>query len=269
MATSWEKTFATLWTNYVPNARPSYAELTVYTRYLRKLQKKKKNKVKLLILGSTPEFRDWGFREGMEVTVVDYNKDNYNVLGEYRMHKNAKECFVKSDWQTMQFNEAFDLIIGDHIIGVLSKNDVPQVLQNIARALKKSGFFITKLYVRKEKRKSMKEIFSKYQTRFPHYNVQLMTFNDIVSSFTNPKTNIFVFSNAFKGIKQLYREKKIAKEIFNIFRKLGWERMKFNLYVPTKAALEAMFRPFFRMHKIDYVNDIQAAKIPLYILRKK
>lgn len=58
--TRWEKKFARMWTNYVPPQRPSAAEIVLYTKYLRKLQKKKREKIKLLILGSTPELRDLG-----------------------------------------------------------------------------------------------------------------------------------------------------------------------------------------------------------------
>ena len=67
----WNKNLASIWTNNVAPSRPSNAEMCVYTKYLRELQSQCGQRIKMLVLGSTPEFRDWGFEQAIDISVVD------------------------------------------------------------------------------------------------------------------------------------------------------------------------------------------------------
>ena len=266
--TKWEKTFAEIWTNYVPPTRPSAAEIVLYTKYLRRLQKQKKEKIKLLVLGSTPEFRDWGYQESMDVTVVDYNKDNYKVLGSFMRHRNIEENFVEQDWKDMKFNDAFDIIVGDHAISVLNKNDVPLVVENIAKALHKNGFFITKHYFRFGRMKSLVEIFKNYYDKYPNYNVFIITNNKIVQSQTDKKTDYFYFKKTFNELTRLYKNSGIKKKEYDAYKSCNWANMKFDLYIPTKAKWEKIIKPYFSVHAVEYSEDIYSGEMPIYVLKR-
>ncbi|MFA5051285.1 MAG: hypothetical protein WC499_04185 [Patescibacteria group bacterium] len=268
--TRWEPTFAEVWTRYIPPARPSVAEITLYTRYLRLLQKKKTGKIKLLVLGSTPEFRDWGYEENLDVTVIDYNADNSKVLGSYMRHKENKEHFFELDWKNMQFSNEFDIIVGDHAISVLQKENVKKVLENISNALTDDGFFITKHYLRlKKKERSLENILKDYYKNQSNYGIYQATSTEIVTSQTDPKTDYFNFAKALESLQQLSNQGKLKKEDLKIFYFLNWENMKFDLYAPTKSDWGNLCKKYFKIYKIDYSEDIYAKDMPIYFLKKK
>ncbi len=78
---TWGKELAQIWTNYLPPYRVSWSELGIYSKYLRLLQHQfNEQSLKLLILGSTSEFREWGHEEHLNVTVIDYSNDYNGVI---------------------------------------------------------------------------------------------------------------------------------------------------------------------------------------------
>lgn len=88
---SWNSTLALLWTRTVGPSRPTVSELAIYTKYAHKLLNNSKNRLKILILGSTPEFRDWAFEENMETTIIDYSADYNKTISREIRHKSIIE----------------------------------------------------------------------------------------------------------------------------------------------------------------------------------
>ena len=87
----WNKNLASIWTNNVAPSRPSNAEMCVYTKYLRELQSQCGQRIKMLVLGSTPEFRDWGFEQAIDISVVDKSIEYHKCISREIRHKNIKE----------------------------------------------------------------------------------------------------------------------------------------------------------------------------------
>ena len=54
MASNWDSNLALIWTKMVGPSRPTISEMAVYTRYAHKLMLKNNEKLRILILGSTP-----------------------------------------------------------------------------------------------------------------------------------------------------------------------------------------------------------------------
>ena len=161
----WNKDLALLWTRNLPPCRPSFSEMYIYTKYLRKKQKKYPDrKIQLLILGSSAEFRDWGHQENMNVTIIDCSEEYHNTIKREMKHKHAEETLILNRWQDMSFHKEFDLIVGDLIIGNLYPNEVPPFLERIKDALMDDGYFMTKSFFRKdlEEIKSLDRIFKDY-----------------------------------------------------------------------------------------------------------
>lgn len=205
----------------------------------------------------------------MDVTVVDYNAENYKVLESFTRHKNTAEKFIESDWKNMEFSNEFDIIVGDHAISVLKKEDVPDVLEKISRALNKDSLFITKQYLRFGKIKSLEQIFKEYYKNFPNFQSRLITNTTLTRTLANKKTDYFVFKDAMKKITELYHEGKIKEKEYNSYKILNWDKMKFNLYVSTKKTWEKNIKPFFDIYSIDYSQDIYAKDMPIYILKDR
>lgn len=67
----WNGQLARIWTKMVGPSRPTISELAVYTKWAKIIQNNTSKRLKLLVLGSTPEFRDWGYENNFEITVMD------------------------------------------------------------------------------------------------------------------------------------------------------------------------------------------------------
>ena len=114
----WNKNLASIWTNNVAPSRPSNAEMCVYTKYLRELQSQCGQRIKMLVLGSTPEFRDWGFEQAIDISVVDKSIEYHKCISREIRHKNIKESVYVQNWEEMTFDKQFDLIIGDLLFSI-------------------------------------------------------------------------------------------------------------------------------------------------------
>ena len=67
MKKGWNGNLARVWTKMVGPSRPTISELAVYSKYAKLIQNNSNHKLKLLVLGSTPEFRDWGYENNFEI----------------------------------------------------------------------------------------------------------------------------------------------------------------------------------------------------------
>lgn len=108
---------AELWEKVVPPSRPSNSELSIYSEYLKNKQKELKRKVDILVLGSTTEFRDWGYENNCNVSVVDYCREYYSKISNGLKYKNSNEVVYFKKWQEMNFSNQFDIVIGDLATG--------------------------------------------------------------------------------------------------------------------------------------------------------
>ncbi len=269
----WGKELAKIWTNYLPPCRPSWSEMIIYTRYLRKMQKKyPMRKVTLLILGSTSEFRDWGYEENLNVTVIDKSKEYHNQIRWEMKHKNVHEKFVHQHWQDMSFENEFDLIVGDLVIGNLIMEEIPNFLKNIKKALKEDGFFITKSFFRNKDYsiKGLKTIFMEYMKNSSHLHPFPIVAYDITLSCMDKDTGILNFKYMYDEIYKLYESGLIDDDLLEEFNHLGWQNnMKFEFLVPTFNEWESMINTHLKLYSKDYGDDIYADNFPVYIITKK
>ena len=265
----WGNSFSSVWQYNVPPARPSFAELVLYSKHLQEIQNNLKEKAKILILGSTPEFRDWAFEKNVESTVVDYNKENYRALNRFMHHQDINESFIESNWLQINIKERFDLAVADHAFGVLKREDVSIFLKNVADALKKNGIFITKQYFCfKMSYKNLEELFKSYYEKLPYENILEATMNELIS-FEAMDTGSFSFKDVFAKLKKLYSDKIIKAEDFKKFSDLGWENINFKLFIPTEVEWKKLINQYFEVLSIERTDDIYAETMPIYFLKKK
>lgn len=265
---TWDTAVAEIWSNYVPPGRPSCAELTLYTRHLRDLQKKLKRRIRLLVLGSTPEFRDWGFEEDMEVTVVDYSRSNYDMLSSFMRHPRKEEIFCEKNWTEMSFNGDFDLVVADYSVSVLKKEEVPIFLKNVANCLDKDGLFITKQYIQYDsKYDSLEDLVKDYYKNFPGFNIFLFI-NDIINLKVNKETSYFIFEPAFNHLKKLYENGLLKEREFKKFSCLNLTGRSFDIFVPTTDNWEKMVNQYLKINSIEHSEDFYSETCPIYILKR-
>ncbi|MDP1813205.1 MAG: class I SAM-dependent methyltransferase [Leadbetterella sp.] len=128
---------------------PQPEELKVYSQLSKKLfQKIFKRKVRptILVLGATPEFRDWGLSHKCNVLSVDINKEMVAGVKKFLQIKNRKnEKVMIGDWLDLPIADAsVDLIVGDVSLNNIPFNKFSLVLSELKRVLREDGMICIK-----------------------------------------------------------------------------------------------------------------------------
>jgi hypothetical protein len=268
---SWNKKLAKIWLNYVPPSRPSNSELCIYTKYLRDVQKSLNRKAELLVLGSTVEFRDWGYEQNLNVTVIDYSIDYYRESSLGARHRNLKEQLVNKKWQEMDFKNKFDVIIGDLVIGNLKSHEVPNFLERVSQSITENGLFMTKSLFKNEKKpKSIEELLKNYYTNYNHHHPFSKMMYDLNLACMDHQNELLDFQVMWGHLYDAFRGGILKKETMDVFSKLGWkDNMKFQFYIPNFEIWEHMVKKYFKGFKKEYGDDVYSQDIPVYVMYNK
>lgn len=135
---SWS--YAELWDKFPVPARPGKTELAIYEKAIKAKQKQRKEK-KLLILGSTIEYRSLCKKLGIIPYVVDFSKENFDSLTGYSKENFKKEHFIKADWLKIKDKNKYDFILGHRPANVIRHDQVGKLFGTMYRALKPGGIF--------------------------------------------------------------------------------------------------------------------------------
>lgn len=258
----WGKELANIWTNNVAPSRPSCSEICVYTSYLRKIQKKVHRPIKLLVLGSTPEFRDWGYDENLTVSVVDKSKEYYKQVTQELRHKNLKETVYYSQWENMKFIEKYDIIIGDLSIGNVEQTQFKDFLINIRDALSDDGIFIGKsmIWSDDEPIKTPNQIVDEYRCSI-HIHPYTFINHQLALYCLDKKRFSLNFNKIYKELETLYTLGDIDKKLFSFFQNVGWNtEMKFEFFAPSKQFFIKEVNDVLQFVKFVYTTDIYIYK---------
>ena len=154
----WDSDVATFWKNINPPSRPAPQEINYYQEELKKISDHNRQK-KMLILGTTNEFRVLGKACEFEITIVDFSKPYYQSRTKQLIESESsydqtdvdKEKVVFCRWDEMCENDylksqigTFDVILGDLAIGNVSPEHLEDTIRAISRMLNKDGLFIFK-----------------------------------------------------------------------------------------------------------------------------
>lgn len=271
---SWDTNLALIWTKMVGPSRPTISELNVYTKYAHKLMEHKKTKLSLLVLGSTPEFRDWGYEENMTVTVMDKSKAYNSAINRELRHKliveNLTETFIESDWQQLSDVNKYDIIIGDLAIGNIHPEHLDGFLQKVSNALKEDGLFLGKSFFVPRNYKTIlpKDLILNYYKNPPYHPYSALVFD--LTMYCLDENNLLDFQIQYNELMKLYKEGILKEETFVFFENVGWEsEMKFKFYVPSCDTYECLVKKYMKIISVEYGNDVYSKNFPLYIITKK
>lgn len=271
----WNNELACLWTKMVGPSRPTVSELTVYLEYVHRLMEKKKRRLRMLVLGSTPEFRDWGFEENMEVWVMDANLDYHNTINREIRHKciieneEYKETVICGFWQDMDFIDMFDIIIGDLAIGNIPPHRLEDFLSRVKIALREDGLFLGKSFFvpRDYKGVDFEELMANYYNGAPYNPYSLLSFH--LTMCCLDENNMLDFKKQYDFLQGLHEKGIVKKETLSYFENVGWDNaMKFKFYCPNVWEYEALVNKYFSIVAVEYGKDIYSPYFPLYIITK-
>lgn len=270
----WGKLLAEKWTNMVGPSRPTISELAVYTKYAHLLMNNKGRRLNLLVLGSTPEFRDWGYEENMHVSVIDSNLDYHVAISRELRHKcivynNTEKLYIKR-WEDMDFEDEFDIIIGDLAIGNVIPAELPNFIKKVSLALKSDGLFLGKSFFVPDNYSPItpKELVERYNANYSQYHPYSCLAFDLTMYCIN-SNHLLDFNYQYNVLKQTYEDGYLKKETFDYFKDVGWDNdMKFKFHVPSTSYFLSLLDPFLNVYTIEYGNDIYSPNFPLYIINK-
>lgn len=268
---SWNKQFALAWRKYPPPVRPSRVEQKFYENYIVKTLKKNP-KARILILGSTPEFRDLILKHGSTPICCDLNPEVFNTLKSL-MKRRGKEKFILSNWLKLKNKNKFDLIIGHQVFNMLPLNRQALLARAIAKNLKAGGLFVHSIVMKSKKRFNVLNGFKRYRRLSKKLKTPVPIFPciypDLVLAISQRK-GFYTPKGCLKLVDNLYWKGLITKnERSDCVKIIPPSDLK--VYVPTKRQIEKTIKRYFQTLSIYYPSSsyYDPHNWPVYVLKKK
>lgn len=267
----WDSRLVNFWRSYVPPCRPSRFELDLCKNELHKIRVAIGDRApRLLILGSTNEYRDFAFEERCEIVVADNSKVFHEAISEDRRYKNSRETVHVVAWEDMDFNCEFDLVVGDLVIGNVKPDRTTQFVANVHRCLKPGGVFITKSFFFDQTRlrdlsatfRTFEENF-RYEDPFPYLAYQLTL------AAMDRETHMLEFGEMFQHVRRAHDEGVVSTRTYERYLELGWhEGGKIQFYVMPIQLWEDLIRGCFSNFSVSYGPYPWANDYPIYCAYK-
>ncbi|MFH1438959.1 MAG: class I SAM-dependent methyltransferase [Candidatus Woesearchaeota archaeon] len=273
----WADNFVQAWKYYTGSARASKADLELIKSMI--LQKIKENKekcldickFKILILGSTSEYRNLCAELNIACACFDYSKFNFEYLKEEIINL-PEETLINDNWLTHVINEKFDIILGDVVINQMKKEDVPLLLKNISLMLKPNGLFMPRVHIKEDgERYSPEKAVDEYRklgNPKPIYNYLMR--NMYIAGYDFEQDYVLL-DNVYAAGKHAFDKGLLTAEEFEIFDLCDFkDRKKYLFYIPTRNDIIKFLNEYFEIIDTFYGAECQQPEVyPLFVLKKK
>lgn len=271
----WHASLANRWSIFTRPVVPSKSECQIIKKYI--LNKKKEN-LRILVLGSTPEFRDLTHELKAEVTCIDISLEILQgLVGLMKQkYRTSQETWVKSSWLTMPLaKNYYDFVLGDLVICNVPPKFQPNFLINIKDVLKLGGYFITRQMTEVKDKFGGGKVMTDKWVKYKKLNKLQINYLcwDFFMAFSSSEKEIFSTDRMTQGLKRIIsktKDKKLKKKIENILKicrqtyppgKIWW------LYSFKKT--EKLLKRFFKISDIKHGTDHPYVfNCPIYFLRK-
>ena len=164
-----EKWWYNFWSKCQEPWRPSKKEIIFWDKTIQQILKKK-GSIQVLILGATPEFRDLLAKyKNIKVTLLDINPPVKRAMDRLCKKKNENEKLVLGNWLDVAKifpPRSFDVVMNDEGFENVYFTKHNLLLKNIAKVLKKDGYFLMGRLCMKDAFKhplNFTTLFKKYQ----------------------------------------------------------------------------------------------------------
>lgn len=260
----WEKQIDN-WDSCPSPIRPSEGDLEIYRSFL----PQKGNKMRILILGSTPELRDLAAQVTEEkVYVADFSYRMPAAMLPYTFFVDPmRETWVRSNWFELPFPEKFfDLILGDLMLQQLPPDRETEFLAKMQELLKRGGVFLSRFhFLDKELQTgSLDSIFQEVTTsklsdeeKFTWLKLRVLWL------LADLDTRTLRRQAAYDRFKEYIESKKIQSSLVDMVLKNLFEYKDSNrTWAPpsSEEALETILQKSFSVVGREYVNDYKYAK---------
>lgn len=261
----WTTSVASQWGLFLPPARPSLSELSVLEKILLG-QKQKKPDLKVAILGSTPEYRDLCQTYQINYKCLDYNKDNFLTLRNYLLHKDKDDNLLLSDWREMNFEETFDVFMGDLATTVTLVKDHDIIYQNIKKHCNSKALFLLKVVLREDNDiRAHKEIFSKYRKELFYLNPFAAVWREVLLADYDFTEDTMYCPVSLKKLKESFEQSIITEYEFGEYKK-RWDALgDFKMNIPLRQNFLGKLSKYFEIQDIASGNDWYKEHAPIIV----
>lgn len=232
---SWD--YAEIWDKFPVPARPSAEELDYLENELGKNPHDK-----VLILGSTIEYRSLCKKLGIKPYVADFEKSHYEILTKYSDEKFDGEHFLETDWLKLNQKNEYDVIVGHRPYNVIGKDVLPDFFQQIHDALKPGGLFFCKGNVKFEGDKDkLDDLIDKWAFQ-KNREYPLFSYIEVELYFYCTDDGGYVdYEKARKVVGRWFESKRITEEDFDLIKLL------------VSMSSEARFRGLIKENELKLV----------------
>lgn len=267
----WTKEVAKVWTNYIAPCRPSRFELEACSNLISNSREKFFRRPRILILGSTTEFRELCHEEWCETAIVDNSLEYHIAISQELKYKNLEEELIVQNWQSIDFESRFDFIVGDLVIGNLEPTEVLDFLRRVKKALADGGYFLTKSFFLQDDAKIElpKDFFREYERSFTHLDPFAFNIYRLVTYCVNKTNYKLKFGDMFREVEACFKSGVISKTTWDRFSNLGWEAaLKTDFYVMPRREWEGVLTDVFSTFAVEFGNYFWSDDFPFYVIKK-
>ena len=262
------------WGKSYPPLRPSQGDIEIYSGFL----EHKKQKRKILILGSTPELRDLVAQDvDVTVYVADFSHNMPSAMLKFTKHVDQlKEKWIKSNWLELPFPEKFfDIILGDVVLHQITPKLEPLFLQKMNSLLKDDGAFITRLFFLDSRflQKDLCDIaIQTLAGPYSHeqkYTLLMLQAVWLFSDLDKRKFNRPLSEEKFKELMESGAlHDPILRKVHDVL--IADKDSYRDWSPPNEQALKRLLLSSFRIHKTKVANDYSVANyFPMFLLTPK
>lgn len=266
---TWNTYLAESWSRYLPPIRPAPEELEIFESVMiQEIANKGKNLL-VAIMGSTPELRDLCALHSLNVTVVDYNGDNYRALSALMKYKGS-EKFVNQNWLNLKVNQEFDIVLMEASCNVVAKSQLDRFFRRINTHLKPQGVVIAKTWVRvSNDPPSIEEIIHYYRSRLAtkdFYSAMCLPLFLHFYDFQKEEVSVAKFS---AKIEELYQMGVLTKQEWETIKRHNYEKVTLKLYIPQKMDFQEHASHYYRIEQVIEAGFDFSNLHPVFVMRSK
>lgn len=231
--------YADFWKNFREPARPNPSEIEILAPHIN-------SQTNVLILGSTPEYRDLCATKNAKVTVVDYDKATYQSLSKLMKQSSRQETFIHSNWLNVNLAPEYDLILGDHVINLITKDQLPQLFQNVHNALKdEHSRWMTRIITLEGlKKQTLEDILKNYRQHYQHQDFFSCTTYDIYHQYLEKDYSVSL-GNVWNQLHASYLDGIMFADEFAVYDQLGIKNSAGKGFFYPKTEIEGLLFQYF------------------------
>lgn len=277
----WKVGLVEHWRYYLPPVRPCPSDLEfIKKKILEKIEEYNgdKSKIKLLILGSTSEYRNLCGELGIKCYCFDFSKPNFDYLAEEVKNK-SKEVCIEGNWldgipkslKKIKENEKFDFILGDCVFNITIIKNHKKLVNTIFKLLKKEGSLIPRTFFKEKKEKiTYEEMIEKYRKQGSKKPIFTWLAKDLYLGAFKEGQEFILVKQIWENLVKLHEKELISDDELEELSKLSFEDRDFEFCIPVKDEFDAFFKEKFIIKEVFLTPEQYCCnKLCLHVLKKR